>query len=678
MSRPSARRLAWLAAFAGCLAAALVARLWYVQVAGRARYASLAGQEQVRTVVLPADRGAILDDSGRALVTSRPSLVVTVDPATALASADGGRAELSRLGRLLGVTARVLADDLRSCTATVPPPCWAGSPYQPVPVAQGVPGRTGIQIMEEHRLFPGVSVRVQPAVSYPLGSAAAQVLGYLGPITAQQERLRHLPVTGFAGADLAGQAGLEAEYDAPLRGVPGTERVAVNAAGNVLGIISVTPPVPGDTLVTSINARLQEDVGRVLAAAIGKARAEGNPGATSGAAVVMTTTGRVVAMASYPTYDPRIWSQGISERQFQALFGPSGGEPALNRAIQGQYAPGSTWKVTTTAAAVAAGYRLAGPYDCPASVDIGGRIFNNDVPVNSGAMSLHTALVVSCDTVFYQLAYDMWLRDDRAADVVTSPRAPAQLMQRMELAWGFGRPTGIDLPGEAPGTVPTRAWLYRFYTANKSFWCANGRPYGSYLQQIEYQDCRYGNVWEPGQAVDAAIGQGYVTVTPVQLARAYAALANGGVLYSPRVGEALIRPDGRLVRAITAPVAGHLPVPGRVLAYIRSALADVVTQGTAAGAFAGFPLGKVCVAGKTGTAEVAGRQATSVFASFAPCRHPRFVAVVMIPASGYGADVSAPAVRQIWDDLFGLEGHRAALPGGALPSWPAWHPGRAR
>ncbi len=505
-------------------------------------------------------------------------------------------------------------------------------------------------------------------MSYPGGASAAQVLGYLQPVTAQEQRRRHLALTGFAAADLVGQSGLEARYDAGLRGAAGARRVAVNASGSVTGTISATRPVAGDDLVTSLNTRVQADTERALAGAIRRAYAEGNLGATTGAAVVMTTSGRVIAMASYPSYNPGIWTRGISERQYRKLFGAAGGEPILNRATQGEYAPGSTWKVTSTAAAVAAGYSLAGPYDCPGSVRIGGRTFFNDTPANSGAMTLHTALVQSCDTVFYELAYDIWRRDNRQANVVTSAHAPVQKMQKMELAWGFGGATGVDLPGESAGTVPTRAWLYRFYAQHKKLWCRQGSQYGSYAQRIAYQDCRYGNIWEPGQAVNAAIGQGYVTVTPLQLASAYAALANGGTLYSPRVGAALVRPDGRLVRRITPPVAGHLPVAKPVLAYIRNALADVVTQGTAAPAFSGFPLRKVCVAGKTGTAQVAGKLATSVFASYAPCAHPRYVVVMMIPASGYGADVSAPAVRQIWDGIYGLEGHRAALPGGRLPS----------
>jgi penicillin-binding protein 2 len=668
VSRPAKWRLVALSVACMMLLVGVAARLWYLQVTTGSGYASLASSEQVRTIVLPPVRGQILDDTGRALVASRTSVVVTVNRTTLAAQPDGGTAELHRLAALLHIRYRLLHQRLRLCTAGVRQPCWAGSPYQPIPVRQDVQERVALQIMENRGQYPGVSAQMQPVVSYPRGGSAAQVLGYLQPVTAQEQRRRHLVVTGFAGADLAGQSGLEAQYDADLRGTAGSRRVGVNAAGDVTGTMSATRPVAGDDLLTSINARVQADAQRALGGAIRKAHAEGNTDATTGAAVVMTTSGRVIAMASYPSYNPGVWTRGISQRQYRKLFGAAGGEPVMNRSTQGQYAPGSTWKVTSTAAAVAAGYSLAGPYGCPGSVRIGGRTFLNDNLANSGAMSLHTALVQSCDTVFYELAYDIWRHDNRQANLVTSPHAPVQRMQKMELAWGFGKNTGVDLPEESAGTVPTRAWLYRFYAQHKKFWCRQGDQYGTYAQQIAYQDCHYGNIWEPGQAVDAAIGQGYVTVTPLQLATAYAALANGGTLYRPRVGAALVRPDGQVVRRIVPPVAGHLPVAASTLAYIRKALADVVTQGTAAPAFSGFPLRKVCVAGKTGTAQVAGKLATSVFASYAPCAHPRYVVVMMIPASGYGADVSAPAVRQIWDGIYGLEGQRAALPGGRLPA----------
>ena len=667
MSRATAWRLATVAILCVALLLVLAARLWYVQVTTGSGNVSLANSERVRTVVEPPARGQILDDTGRPLVATSSSLVVTVNLATLSRQRDAGRAELHRLAGLLGMRERLLRNRLRLCTATVPRPCWAGSPYQPIPVQQRVPLRTAVQIMENRAQFAGVRAEAQPVISYPQGASAAQVLGYLQPITAGEQRQRHLALSGFAGADLVGQSGLEAEYDNALRGSAGTNRVGVNASGQVTGTLSATAPVAGDNLVSSINARVQADTVRALGKAIRRAQAEGNRAATTGAAVVMTTSGRVIAMASYPSYNPEIWTRGITQRQYARLVGPADGEPILNRATQGQYAPGSTWKVTSTAAAVAAGYSLAGPYDCPGSVNVGGRTFLNDTPVNSGPMNLHTALVQSCDTVFYQLAYDMWRRDKPQANVVTSAHEPVQKMQRMELAWGFGRATGIDLPQESTGTVPTRKWLYDFYTQHKKLWCQQGKRYGSYAQRVAFENCHYGNIWEPGQAVDAAIGQGYVTVTPLQLASAYAALANGGTLYSPRVGQALVRPDGRVVRRIVPPVAAHLPVARPVLRYIRHALADVVTQGTAGPAFAGFPLHTVCIAGKTGTAQVAGKLATSVFASYAPCAHPKYVIAMMIPASGYGADVSAPAVRQIWDGLYGLEGHRAALPGGRLP-----------
>ena len=667
---PSSRRRLWVVHLViAAMLAALGARLWYVQVMSTGTYAQLAAQDLTQQVVVPSVRGQILDDTGKPLVDNQTALVVSVNIARLAQRADEA-AVLARLARLLHMPVRLLTEKVRLCSATVSAPCWPGSPYQPVPVAQNVPDRIALQILEDQADYPDISAQVQPVTSYPApdGADPAQVLGYLQPITPQEVRQRHLTVTGFSGVDLVGQAGLEQQYDAQLRGTPGIQRVTVNAQGVVTGTASQTPAKAGDSLVTSISAPLQADVQTILAGAVRKAYNSGNRGATSGAAVVMTTGGRVVAMASYPSYNPSVWNGGISAAEFRTLFGQRHGEPILNRVTQGEYPPGSTFKVTSVAAAVASGYSLNGLYNCPATVNISGRTFANDGNPSLGSMSFHEALVVSCDTVFYQLAYDMWLRDDPRANTVASPRAPLQRMQRMELAWGFGQPTGIDLPAESTGTIPTRQWLYYYWKQYKDFWCKNGREFGGYIQRIEYQDCQSGFVWDPGQAAIAAIGQGYVSVTPLQLADAYAALANGGRLYSPRIGEALISPAGKVVRRINPPLIRRLPVAGSTLAYIRGALAGVVTQGTAAGAFSGFPLGKVCVAGKTGTADVSGTQANSVFASFAPCDHPRYVVVVMIPHAGYGAQASAPTVRRIWDAIYGLEGQRPVFPNGQAPA----------
>jgi penicillin-binding protein 2 len=672
MSSASRHRLWVIHLVVAALIISLGVRLWDVQVMKGRSYAALAAQDMTQSVVVPSVRGQILDDTGQPFVDNKTALVVSVNIARLTQRTDE-KAVLARLAKLLRMRPKLLSEKVRLCTKGVSQPCWAGSPYQPVPVEQNAPDRVALQIMEDHSAYPDITAVVQPVVNYerPDGANPAQVVGYLQPITQQEVKQRHLAVTGFSGVDLVGQAGLEQHYDAQLRGTPGIQKVSVNANGVVTGTVSQTAATPGDDLVTSISAPLQNDLQNILAGAIHKAYNAGNHGATSGAAVVLTTTGRVVAMASYPTYNPSVWTGGISRQEFHRLFGNSDGEPILNRVTQGEYPPGSTFKVTTTAAAVSEGYPLYGSYNCPATISIDGHKFANDGNPNLGPMSLHEALVVSCDTVFNELGYDMYLKDHPAINDIRTSHAPLQPMQRMELAWGFGHNPGIDLPEQNPGSIPTRKWLYYFWKDNAHTgqnWCKHGRQYGSYIQQIEYADCQDAWQWEPGQSAIAAIGQGYVAVTPLQLADAYAALANGGKLYSPRVGEALISPSGKVVKRIKPPLIRRLPVATNTLAYIRSALQGVITSGTAAGPFSGFPLSKVCVAGKTGTADVTGTQANSVFASFAPCDHPKFVVVMMIPHAGYGAQASAPAVRQIWDSLYGLEGHKAALPGGQLPS----------
>jgi penicillin-binding protein 2 len=671
----SRRRLFGLYVLTVAAVVVLGGRLWYLQVLDTTQYKALAQVNQTRQIVVPAVRGGITDDTGTPFVRNETEMVVSVNMMDlSQQTTDNGAAVLAKLAPLLHLSDKTLSEKVRLCTRGVPQPCWTGSPYQPVPVAENVSDATALQIMEEPKVFIGVTASLQPVTDYPMpdGANPAQVLGYLQPITQSEMAADHIPETGFAGDDLVGQAGLEAQYNAELTGKPGNQIVSVNAAGDVLNTVGGTPAQTGDTLVTSINAKVQAVAQQALNTAISRSRAAGNS-VNQGAAVVETTGGRIVAMASYPDYNPSIWTNGVSQSEFNYLFGTSSGDPVMNYATQGQYPPGSTFKITSTAAAVGDGFSLNGVYNCPASVSIGGRSFANDGEPSLGPISLREALIQSCDTVYYNLAYSMWQTDDNKANFQLNPHAPTQKMQQMELDWGFGNYSGIDLPEDAPGTIPTRQWLYNLYEDNAhkgQDWCKNGKATGSYVQQIEYEDCQDGWVWGPGQAVIAAIGQGYVSSTPLQLANAYTALADGGTLYSPRIGEAFVSASGKLVQKINPPVIRKLPVASETLAYMRSALAGVVTQGTAAGAFGGFPLNQVCVAGKTGTAEIEGKNATSVFASFAPCDNPQFVVIVMLPNSGYGADAAAPAVRAIWDGIYGLEGHKAALPGGKLPPIP--------
>ena len=457
MITASRYRLWVLYAVVAALLISLGARLWYVQVMNTRAYASLAAQDQTQQVVVPPVRGQILDDIGQPLVDNRTALVVSVNIARLAQRADE-HAVLVRLAHLLHMRTRLVREKVQICTAGVKPPCWAGSPYQPVPVNQGISDKVALQIMENRQQFPDVTAQVQPVVDYPRPDHAnpAQVLGYLRPINPQEVKQRHLTVTGFSGVNLVGQAGLEEQYDKELRGTPGIQRVRVNAQGVVTGTISQTPAKAGDDLVTSINAPLQADVQKILANAIHKAFNAGNRGATSGTAVVMTTKGRVVATASYPSYNPSVWTGGISTGEFNYLFGTGHGEPILNRVTQGEYPPGSTFKVTTTAAAVAEGYSLYGNYNCPGSVNIGGHKFANDGNPNLGPMSFHEALVVSCDTVYYQLGYDMWLRDHPAIN--WSPAGTRRCSRCRRRSWpGASAVTPASTCPSRPGYHPDQA-----------------------------------------------------------------------------------------------------------------------------------------------------------------------------------------------------------------------------
>ena len=311
---------------------------------------------------------------------------------------------------------------------------------------------------------------MQPVTQYaqPIGTDAAQILGYLQPITAQEVKQLGVPVTGFSGVDLVGQSGLEQQYDKQLRGTRGRRRGPGERGrpGDRHDQERVTPR-PGDDLVTSINAKLQEATQNELADAIQRTEAEGNANARTGAAVVMTTTGRVVAMASYPTYNPSVWTDGISDEQFQRAVrhrplraDPGAGHPGRVRArldLEGdQRRGGRRGRVLAVRRATTARPRRTS----------GGHVFHNDFG-NGGMMSLHQALVLSCDTIFYNFAYDIWQRDHRECNDVTSPQAPVQEMQKIELQLGLRQADRQSTcPRRAPAAVPTREWLYYYWKDN--------------------------------------------------------------------------------------------------------------------------------------------------------------------------------------------------------------------
>lgn len=637
--------LAGLAAF---MFAALTTRLWFLQVLATEQYADMADQNQVRLVPLQPLRGLILDRDGNILAGNRPSTIVTIDRM----EMEGREEEiLFRLSRLLDVPVTDLLDRLNSVKYL---------PYQPVPVAEDVPKEAVFYLEEHEAQFPGVHYQVGAVREYPYGSLASHVLGWTGEISDQQlsqpEFKRRRP-----GA-IVGKAGVEAAYERYMHGEDGKRQIQVNAQGVVLNEnFNLRPPEQGQNVVLSIDGRVQKLAEQSLQLGIELARRTGHREsgqylrATGGAVIVMDPrNGKVVALASTPTFDPSLFLGGVNRKEAFSLdlcFGkkrcpePSHQNPLLNRATQGLYPAGSAFKPFVAVAALKERFaKLNGQYPCPsiyyAPVDPTRHPFHNWSSLNYGNLSLPESLAYSCDTVFYKFGYDFWLRYHRSGQ----KREP---MQRDLASIGFGRKTGIDLPGEQRGRIPDHPYVKKLYDSNPCFYgsqyrSASGRPRCSFLG------------WLPGDAINLSIGQGFMTVTPLQLAVAYSAIANGGTLYAPRVIDRIESPDGDIIRKFSPEFTGTLPIPRRQVLFLRNALKGVTRYGTARSAFEGFPLGRIPVAGKTGTADILPLQPTSWFAAIAPADHPKYVVIGMVEQGGHGATTAAPLVRRVLEGLFGL------------------------
>ncbi|MHB1613982.1 MAG: penicillin-binding protein 2 [Actinomycetes bacterium] len=684
MSESSRRRLTVLQVLVVSLVVTLLGRLWFLQVVAGPAYRSMAAQMSVTTVASPAVRGLILDDQGRPLAQNRTTLVVSVSRTVLLAQPDQGAAVLARTADLLGMTRveAVARTTLCGTPGAVVGVCWNGSPYQLIPLTVRADQPAALAIMERQDEFPGVTAEVQAVRQYPraYGANAAHVLGYLGPVSPADLAAQAAGAPGhLVAGELVGRSGLEQAYDTYLRGTPGVTRLAVDSRGQVVRTVTQALSVPGNYVVTSIDARVQAVAEAQLQAALERARSlpntTGGPGSTyvapAGAVVVLdATNGRVVAMASAPSYDPNVWVGGISQAQYDRLMAPSAHLPLLDRAIAGQFPTGSIFKVVTTSAAAQAGFDLGGSYDCPPSITVGGRQFGNFHGEAFGRISLEQAIQVSCDTVFYNIAYEMW----KQAGGLSGTDAKDPLV-RMSQGYGLGRPTGIDLPGEAAGRVPSRAWLASYYASMKGYYCTLGKaPGAGFVHQFAREFCADGNLYLPGDELNLAIGQGDMLATPLQMARVYAAIANGGTLYAPQVATAVISPTGTVVTRFAPKIDGHLPVSPATLAYLQRVLPTVSASplGTGHQPFVGFPLGQIPVASKTGTAEVAGKQTQSWFATYAPAAgSPRYAVVMTIEQGGTGSLTAGPSVRAIYEALFGVRGGTvdpaAAILPGALP-----------
>ncbi|MFC8667801.1 penicillin-binding protein 2 [Streptomyces sp. NPDC057199] len=630
-------------------------RLWYLQIRNGDEYAKEASGNHVQQVVSPAVRGSILDARGVPIADNETRLVVSASRTELLKMKDDGDAVLTKLARVLGMKAKDVMDKVRLCDSKTPQPCWNGSPYQPIPITDEATAKQALQIRERAEDFPGITAEPQAVRRYaaPGEANTAQVLGYLSPVTDEEITKAKDTDSPYLRSDQVGRSGLEREYDKELRGKAGVTRYEVDNLGRVIGQAKSDEAEPGANVVTSIDSRVQRVAEYELNEAMKDARDEfdDNTGenykADSGAVVVMEAkTGRVVAMASNPSYDPNAWVGGISGKDYAKLTGKGSNYPLLNRAIQGQSAPGSVFKVIPTAAAVNAGYSFDGPYECSSSYSIGGQVFKNFESKGYGPISLGRALEVSCDTVFYRLSHEEWKRDGG----IKPKKNAKDWFYKTAHQFGLGKVTGIDLPNEVAGRVPDRQWKLDYWKANKDAWCKYGKKGGSYAQQIAYENCLEGNRMRAGDSVNYSIGQGDTLVTPIQMATIYGAISNGGTLYDPTVGKAIISPDGKTVQEIKPKSHGKLPMTRKTRDAIDGALAGVATRGSAAWRFGGWPQDKIPLHAKTGTAEVYGKQTTSWFTTYTK----DYTVVMTISQGGTGSGASAPAVRKIYNALYGI------------------------
>jgi penicillin-binding protein 2 len=618
--------------FFAVLIGIVVIRLWFLQVAQGKKYEAMAYGNRIRKVSIEAQRGYILDRNGVKMVVNRLALSIFVVP-TDFEELEDKEAKVAELASLLDLDPEEIMKKLEGEQV---------QPHKPVLIKKDVDPGTWFFIKERQNEYPWVQATELPVRDYPPGeeTRAAHVLGYLGEIS--NEQLKQLEEKGYKAGDIVGTSGVEAYYEDTLRGVDGWVSIEVNARGLPLRQLEKVDPVPGNTLVLTIDRNLQKVVEESLASGMKLARTyfdkeRGmNYAATAGAVVVLDPkNGEVLAMASEPTFNLEKFVGGIDEQEWKELNDPSKHYPLNNRAIVGQYPPGSTFKVVTALAALQEGLTTAyTTFTC-------NHVFNEgefkDYPKTCwgthGRIDFINGIIQSCDVVFYHLGYQFY---NRGKNLEWENR-----LQEYARLMGLGSKTGIDLPNEFEGRVPTPQWKKEFNRDNP-----------------DYQQ------WYPGDTVNMAVGQGDILLTPLQLANLYAAIANRGPFFRPHLGKEILTWQGDSIKQIEPEKMGDLTDPNNPLGImisrnnievVRNALTGVVQgRGTAASTFAGFPLNQIPVAGKTGTAEIAGRQPTAWFACYAPANDPKYVVVVMLEEGGHGGLVAAPIARRIIEYLFNL------------------------
>jgi penicillin-binding protein 2 len=630
-----ARRVALLGGLVVIGFAALLMRLWALQVLAGSHYAAQAKANQVRTVRVQAPRGPIVDRNGNILVSNRPVTSVELSPAGLPKIYSQRVAELRKLSHIARVPVHRL-------TKLILERRKIGDMLDPIVVRTEVSGPMLTYLQERAAAFPGLTLARSYVRRYPHGLLAAQLLGYDGQISQQQ--LRTLGKQGYEPGDEIGQTGIEAAFDPYLRGIPGAARVRVDSLGHPRSPrLLTTEPLTGQTVRLTIDAHLQIAAQNALEDGIQAARNQGQWAADGGAIVALDPRdGSILALASSPTYDPSVWTgrRTLKELDAQGLGTPKSAldrnYPSLDRAVDGTYPPGSTFKPLTAIAALQehlikpyAFYPCTGTYVVPE--DRSHRVWHNWDRFVFEGMNLPTALAQSCDTYFYRVANKFYLL----------PKDRGQPIQHWARRFGFGKRSGADLGPQSPGLVPTIAYKqHRFTRSNDPNWLVD-------------------RIWKPGDSLNLAIGQGDLLVTPLQMARFYAAIANGGNLVTPHVLMDVENPNGTIVPTAAPPAPR--PVEGLDPANLKIVQQGLLMGthdplGTSYGVFGNFP---VAIAGKTGTAQKAvhlpgytGEKDQSWWCGYGPANDAKLVVCAVIENGGEGGSAAAPAAARVFAKYF--------------------------
>ncbi|VBB08838.1 Hypothetical protein LUCI_4119 [Lucifera butyrica] len=570
----------------------LIVRLAWLQLLQGTQYKKIADQNRIRQQIIQAPRGTIYDRNGAILVANRPSFAISVLPSDYTNPAK----ETPLLAEITGVS----AEEIEKMIAA-----GAEFPYQPVRIRRDADEAMLAKISERKSYLPGVVTEAVPVRQYLYKTLAAQVLGYVG-IISEEEYAKHKN-QGYLPTDLIGKDGLEYVWESWLRGVDGGQQVEVNAAGEEVGIIGTRPPVPGRGIVLTLDANLQKVAEEALDSQIKKDRNAGIP-AKGGAVIVLDThSGAVLAMASAPSFDPNLFASGISSLDWNALIS-NPDTPLTNRAIQNMYPPGSVFKIVTASAALDTGCTTPSEIFVDKGVYYlaGWQFFGWD-PKGLGRLNLADAITWSSDPVFYELGRRLGV--DRLASYA--------------LTFGLGQKTGIHLPGEVAGNVPTEEWKLK----------------------------TYGEPWYPGESLIAAIGQGYYLTTPLQQAMLLMTVANGGIQYKPRLVDKILKQDGSTYQSFPPEVLRTVYLKPEYWDTIRQGLKGVVSQGTATSVFQGYP---GTLAGKTGSAETGTGTTHSWFSCYAPAENPKIAVTAFVEDGEDGSVSAAPIVRTVLEAYFGF------------------------